>query len=56
FWPIILFINRLVNLLRHLRVQDGFDFLGHSWRGRLGLELNVQRQPERLHRSVLTNA
>ncbi|PBK62495.1 hypothetical protein ARMSODRAFT_980756 [Armillaria solidipes] len=27
-----------VNPLRHLRIQDGFDFLGHSWGKRLGLE------------------
>ncbi len=53
FWLVNLFINGLFNLCRHLRIQDGF---AHSWCGRLGLEVNVQRQPERLHRSVLTNS
>ncbi|KAK0209762.1 proline iminopeptidase [Armillaria fumosa] len=55
FWTIDLFIDELVNLLQHFHTQDGFDFLGHSWGGILGLEFEVRRQPEGLRHLVLTN-
>ncbi|KAK0434437.1 proline iminopeptidase, partial [Armillaria borealis] len=56
FWTIDLFIDELVNLLEHFHIQDGFDFLGHSWGGILGLEFEVRRQPEGLRHLVLTNS
>ncbi len=54
FWTIDLFIAELVNLLEHFHIQEGFDFLGHSWGGILGLEFEVRRQSEGLRHLVLT--
>ncbi|KAK0442695.1 proline iminopeptidase [Desarmillaria tabescens] len=56
FWTIDLFIGELINLLEHFHIQDGFDFLGHSWGGILGLEFEVRRRPEGLRHLVLTNS
>jgi len=56
FWTIDLFIDELINLLRHFGIEDSFDILGHSWGGILGLEFEVRRQPVGLKHLVLTNA
>ncbi|KAI0719387.1 proline-specific peptidase [Cerioporus squamosus] len=55
FWTDDLFINQLEHLLRHLRIQDSFDVLGHSWSGMLGARF-ATRHPPGLKRLVLTNS
>ncbi|KAF4615760.1 hypothetical protein D9613_012367 [Agrocybe pediades] len=56
FWTIDLFIDELVNLLRHFNIEDEFDLLGHSWGGMLALEYEIRRHPKGFRRLVLTNS
>ncbi|KAK0214239.1 proline iminopeptidase [Armillaria nabsnona] len=56
FWNIDLFIDELVNLIGYFNIQDGFDILGHSWGGILGLEYELRRQPAGLKHLILTNS
>ncbi|TFK53824.1 alpha/beta-hydrolase [Heliocybe sulcata] len=56
FWTIDLFIDELVNLLRHLGIEDAFSIVGHSWGGILASEFAVRRQPEGLRRLILTDS
>lgn len=55
FWSIDLFINELINLLKHLGIYDSFDLLGHSWGGILAAEFEVRRQPIGLRRLILSD-
>ena len=55
FWTVDLFIDELVNLLKHFGIYDSFDLLGHSWGGILGSEFEVRRQPAGLKHLVLAD-
>lgn len=46
FWNIDLFINELVNVLRHFRIQDNYNIIGHSWGGMLSMEFIIRNRPE----------
>lgn len=46
FWTIDLFIDELVNVLRHFRIQDKYDIIGHSWGGMLSMEFIIRNRPE----------
>ena len=56
FWTIDLFIDELVNLIKHFKLQDGFHLLGHSWGGILGSEFEVRRQPAGLKKLILSDS
>lgn len=56
FWTVDLFIDELVNLLKHFGIYDSFDLLGHSWGGILGSEFEVRRQPAGLKHLVLSDS
>ncbi|KJA22680.1 hypothetical protein HYPSUDRAFT_87276 [Hypholoma sublateritium FD-334 SS-4] len=56
FWTIDLFIDELVNLLNHFKIQDDFALVGHSWGGILATEFEVRRQPAGLKRIVLSSS
>ncbi|KAI0061232.1 proline iminopeptidase, partial [Artomyces pyxidatus] len=56
FWTVGLFVDELVNLLRHLSIENDFDVLGHSWGGMLGAELAVERQPKGMKHLILSNS
>ena len=58
FWSIPLFVSELDNLLSALGIANskkGFDLLGHSWGGVLGLEYTATRQPAGLKHLVLAD-
>lgn len=58
FWTIELFVNELVNVLRHFQIQDKYDIIGHSWGGMLAMEFAIRDRPEvaGLNHLVLTNS
>lgn len=56
FWTIDLFIDELVNLLNHFKIQDDFALVGHSWGGILATEFEVRRQPAGLKSIVLSSS
>jgi len=56
FWNVDLFIDELVNLLKHFKIQDGFDLVGHSWGGILATEFEVRRQPAGLKHLILSDS
>ena len=56
FWSIGLWIDELVNLLRHLGISDSFDLLGHSWGGIMGVEYEVRVQPPGLRHLIISNS
>ncbi|KAJ7611563.1 proline-specific peptidase, partial [Mycena polygramma] len=56
FWTIDLFIDELVNLLKHFKIEDKFYLLGHSWGGILAAEFAVRRKPAGLKGIVLSNS
>ncbi|PPQ82569.1 hypothetical protein CVT25_007187 [Psilocybe cyanescens] len=56
FWTIDLFIDELINVLRHFHIEDEFDLLGHSWGGILRFEFELRRKPAGLRRLVVTNS
>jgi proline-specific peptidase len=56
FWTIDLFIDELVNLLEHLKIQDAFDVYGHSWGAILTSEFILRRHPQGLRHFVVANA
>jgi proline-specific peptidase len=55
FWTMDLFIDELINLVQHLKIDDDFDVLGHSWGGILLSEFILRRGPPGLKHAVLTN-
>ncbi|KAJ7090477.1 proline iminopeptidase [Mycena epipterygia] len=55
FWTEQLFLDELDNLVRHLKVEDNYDLLGHSWGGMLGSR-HASKQPLGLKRLVLASA
>ncbi|KAK7688222.1 hypothetical protein QCA50_008592 [Cerrena zonata] len=56
FWTLDLFIDELINLLKHFGIYDSFDLLGHSWGGILGSEFEVRRQPAGLKHLILSDS
>ncbi|KDQ16275.1 hypothetical protein BOTBODRAFT_30978 [Botryobasidium botryosum FD-172 SS1] len=56
FWNIDLFIDELVNVLEHFKVQDGFSLVGHSWGAMLATEYEIRRKPAGLKRLVVSNS
>jgi proline-specific peptidase len=56
FWTFDLFIDELLNLVAHFKIEDGFDLLGHSWGSMLLTETAVRRTPAGLKHCVFTNA
>jgi L-proline amide hydrolase len=55
FWQVALLVDELDNLLRHLRLPDGYHMLGQSWGGMLGAEHAVTR-PAGLRSLVIANS
>ena len=55
FWTIPLFVAELDNLLSALEIKGGFDLLGHSWGGVLGLEYAATVQPAGMKHLVLAD-
>ena len=61
FRTIDLFIEELVNLLKHFNIQDGFDLAGHFWGGILASEFEVRkfevrRRPAGLKHLIITSS
>ncbi|KIJ44348.1 hypothetical protein M422DRAFT_168517 [Sphaerobolus stellatus SS14] len=56
FWTVDLFIDELVNLLKHFSVEDDFDLCGHSWGGILAIEFELRRQPVGLKHLILSDS
>lgn len=58
FWTIDLFIDELVNVLRHFQIQDRYDVVGHSWGGIVSMEFVIRSRPEvaGLQHLVLANS
>jgi len=56
FWTIDLFIDELVNLLKHLGIENEFDIAGHSWGGILASEFIVRRRPKGVKRLILADS
>jgi pimeloyl-ACP methyl ester carboxylesterase len=46
FWTIELFMDELDNLLKHLRIADNFDLIGHSWGGNTTSALSPSSTPQ----------
>ncbi|KAI4164236.1 MAG: hypothetical protein LQ342_002201 [Letrouitia transgressa] len=55
FWTIELFLAELANLLAHLRIQNDYDVLGHSWGGMLGA-CHAVAQPAGLKHLVIADS
>ncbi|WP_433335393.1 proline iminopeptidase-family hydrolase [Spirillospora sp. CA-294931] len=55
FWTVELFLDELDNLLRRLRIADGYVLLGHSWGGMLGA-VHAARRPAGLRGLVIANS
>ena len=55
FWTIDFFIDELLNLLSHLKI-DEYDYLGHSWGGMLGQEVVLRRHPKGMKHFILANS
>ncbi|EEB93023.1 hypothetical protein MPER_08380 [Moniliophthora perniciosa FA553] len=56
FWTVDLFMDQLDALLAHLKIEDNFDLLGHSWGGMLASEYAAIRRPRGLKRLIIANA
>jgi proline-specific peptidase len=56
FWTFDLFIDELINLLRHFQIESDFDVLGHSWGGMLLCEYILRRKPAGLKHAVWSNS
>ncbi|KAJ3752100.1 proline iminopeptidase [Lentinula raphanica] len=55
FFTIDLFINELVNILSHFKI-DEYDLIGHSWGGMLAAEFEIRLHPSGLKSMILTNS
>jgi len=55
FWTEQLFLDELDNLLTHLKIQDDYAILGHSWGGMLGAR-HASLQPKGLKRLVISDS
>jgi proline-specific peptidase len=56
FWTVDLFLDELENVLRHFKITDDYDLIGHSWGGMMAAELEIRRHPAGLRRIILTNS
>lgn len=54
FWSIQLFVAELYNLLKHFKIDDDFDLLGHSWGAMFAAEFAVTK-PKGLKNLVLAS-
>ena len=55
FWSNELHIDELLNLVRHLEIDDRFGLLGHSWGAMMAAKTAAQRQPKGLRSIVLAS-
>ena len=52
FWNHELHIDELLNLVRHLGIEDKFNLLGHSWGAMMVTKTAAQRKPKGLRKIV----
>ncbi|TDC86369.1 proline iminopeptidase-family hydrolase [Actinomadura sp. 7K507] len=55
FWNVDLFLDELDNLLRRLKIADGYVLFGHSWGGMLAA-VHAARRPAGLRGLVIANS
>ncbi|WP_326825037.1 proline iminopeptidase-family hydrolase [Streptosporangium sp. NBC_01756] len=55
FWTVELFLDELANLLRHLRIDDGYVLLGQSWGGLLAAK-HAAARPAGLRGLIIANS
>jgi pimeloyl-ACP methyl ester carboxylesterase len=56
FWNVDLFVDELDNILNHLKINENFDLLGHSWGGMLAASYIIKMQPKGLKNLVFANS
>jgi proline-specific peptidase len=55
FWKEQLFLDELAGLIKHLGIDKGYHYIGHSWGGMLG-SMHAARQPMGLKSLVLISS
>lgn len=55
FFTIDLFVNELVNIIKHFKVTK-YDLVGHSWGGMLAAEFETRIQPDGLKSIIFSNS
>lgn len=55
FFTIDLFVNELLNVLKHFKIAK-YDIVGHSWGGMLAAEFETRVQPEGLKSIIFSNS
>lgn len=55
FWKEQLFLDELARLIKHLGIDNGYHYIGHSWGGMLG-SMHAARQPMGLKSLILISS